>query len=231
MHMILVPGLWLDGSSWDAVVPLLEQAGHRTQAITLPGMESTDADRSKVSLSDHVDAVVRAVDATDPPVVLVGHSMGGGICHAAADARPDRVARVIYVASEPRGDGDAGGGFPEENGELPFPDWSFFDEEMVADLDDEARAAMRERTLPSPARVVSDPMRLSDDRRYDVPATIIACEYSSAKLREWTEQNQPGTEELGKLRNATYVDLPSGHWPQFSRPDQLARVILASVED
>jgi hypothetical protein len=38
MDVILVPGLWLDGSSWEAVVAVLEQAGHRTRALTLPGM-------------------------------------------------------------------------------------------------------------------------------------------------------------------------------------------------
>ncbi len=43
MDIILIPGFWLDGSSWDEVVPALEQAGHRTHALTLPGMESKDA--------------------------------------------------------------------------------------------------------------------------------------------------------------------------------------------
>src|SRR5437762_12741705 len=58
MEIILIPGLWLDGSSWDRVVPALERAGHRTYPLTLPGMESKDADRSVITLRDHVNAVV-----------------------------------------------------------------------------------------------------------------------------------------------------------------------------
>jgi pimeloyl-ACP methyl ester carboxylesterase len=233
MDIILVPGLWLDGSSWDEVVPVLEQAGHRAHALTLPGMEAKDADRSKVTLRDHVDAVVEAVDSLDPVggrVVLVGHSAGGALAHAAVDARSDRVARVIYVAGEPRGDGDTGGDYPVEKGEVPLPDWSLFDEEMLVDLDDERRAALLERAIPSPEHVTRDPQRLYNERRYDVPATVIACEFSSAMLRQWMEEGHPGAQELAKLRDVEYVDLHSGHWPQFTRPEELGRAILASVD-
>ena len=232
MNIILVHGLWLDGSSWDEVVPVLEQAGHRTHAPTLPGMEARDADRSEVTLRDHVDDVVGVVDSLDSvegKVVLVGHSAGGALIHAAVDARPDRVACVVYVAGEPRGDGDVGGDYPVEDGEVPFPDWSFFDEEMLVDLDHEQRAALRERAIPSPERVTRDPQRLSDERRFDVPATVIACEFPSAMFRQWIEEGHPGAQELAKLRDVEYVDLPSGHWPQFTRPEQLGRAILASL--
>ena len=46
MDIALIPGLWLDGSSWGAVVPTLERTGHRARPLTLPGMEGRDADRS-----------------------------------------------------------------------------------------------------------------------------------------------------------------------------------------
>ncbi len=234
MEIILIPGLWLDASSWDAVVPILEQAGHRTHALTLPGMESKDADRSNVTLRDQVDAVVDMIDSIDPAdgkVVLVGHSAGGGTAHGAVDARPDRVARVIYVGGEPLGDGQANdGGFPAENGEIPLPDWSFFDEEMVADLDDELRRTVRERAIPAPERVVRDAQRLSDDRRYDVPITMITCEYSSEMLKKWIDRGEAGVEELAKIRDVEYVDLNCGHWPQFTRPEQLARAILETID-
>ncbi|HEX2821058.1 MAG TPA: alpha/beta hydrolase [Streptosporangiaceae bacterium] len=233
MNIILIPGFWLDGSSWDDVVPALEQAGHRTHALTLPGMEAKDADRSGITLRDHVEAVVGVIDSVDPAdgkVVLVGHSGGGAVAHAAVDARPDRVARVVYVDSGPL---SAGGvindELPAENGEVPLPDWQLFDDEDLVDLDDELRAAFRERAIPTPAHVASDPQQLSDERRYDVPVTVIACEFPSAKLWEWMEQGHPYVRELAKIRDVDYLDLPTGHWPQFTRPQELGRAILASV--
>jgi pimeloyl-ACP methyl ester carboxylesterase len=233
MDVILIPGLWLDGSSWDRVVPALQQAGHRTHPLTLPGMESKDADRSKVTLRDHVDAVVAVIDSLDPAagkVVLVGHSGGGAIAHAAVDARPDRVARVVYVDAVPAGEGGViNDELPVSNGEVPLPDWSLFEDEDLVDLDGELRAAFRERAIPSPARVAGDPQQLSDERRYDVPVTVIACEFSSAMLREWMAQGQSYVRELAKVRDVTYVDLLTGHWPQFTRPEELGRAILDSV--
>lgn len=221
MDIILIPGLWLDGSSWQKVVPVLEQAGHRTHALTLPGMESKDADRSEITLRDHVDAVVDAIDSCGPDgqVVLVGHSAGCGIAHAAVDARPDRVARVVYVGGFPTGDGDAvADGYPADNGEVPLPDWSAFEDADLADLDDKARAQFHERAIPSPEHVTRDPQQLSDERRYDVPVTVISTEFTSEMLRGWIAQGLAPVREFTKIRDVEYVDLPTGHWPQFTRP-------------
>ncbi|MBE1584147.1 alpha/beta fold hydrolase [Nonomuraea angiospora] len=233
MDIILIPGLWLDASSWDEVVPALVRAGHRPHALTLPGMESKDADRSEITLLDHVGAVVKAIDSFDPAggkVVLVGHSGGGTIAHIAADVRPDRVARVVFVDSVPPGDGGLiNDELPVENGEIPLPDWGFFEAEDLVDLDDELRAAFRERAIPSPARVASDRVRLSDERRYEVPATVITCEFSSEMVQKWIGQSLAFTQELAKIRHVDYVDLPTGHWPQFTRPEELGRAIATSV--
>lgn len=230
MDIILVPGLWLDGSSWEQVVPLLEQARHRAHALTLPGMESRNADRSKVTRQDHVDAVVAAIDAADPAggkVLLVGHSAGAALGWAAVDARPDRVARLICVGGFPVGDGHADpGGYPAVGGEVPLPDWSDFDEADLVDLDNAARAAFRERAIPSPERAVRDPQRLSDERRYGVPVTVVCTEFTSELLQGWIERGLAPVREFPKLRDVEYVDLPTGHWPQFTRPEQLAREIL-----
>jgi pimeloyl-ACP methyl ester carboxylesterase len=234
MDIVLIPGLWLDGSSWDDVIPSLQQAGHRTHPLTLPGMESKDANRSTITLRDHVDAVITVIDSFDPAdgdVVLVGHSGGGAIAHAAVDARPDRVAHVVYVDSVPLGEGGViNDEFPAENGEMPLPDWSRFEEQDLIDLDEELRARFRERAIPSPARVASDPQQLFDERRYDVPITVISSEFPSAVIRELIEQGHPFVSELAKVRNVNYVDLPTGHWPQFTRPEELGRAILASLD-
>ena len=228
MELILIPGLWLDASSWDDVVPVIEQAGHRARPLTLPGMESRDADRSGITLRDHVDAVVAAIDAAGEDVVLVGHSGGGAVAHAAVDARPDTVRRVVYVDSWPVGPGGCiNDEIPAQNGEMPLPDWSFFEPEDLVDLDDDLRAAFRARAIPSPQRVAADKLELSDERRYDVPITVIACEFTGEQARGWMAQG--GLAELAAVRDKHVVDLPTGHWPQFTRPRDLGEAIVAAV--
>lgn len=233
MDIILIPGLWLDDSSWDLVAPELRHAGHRVHALTLPGMESLDADRSAITLRDHVDAVVAAIDRCDPaagPVVLVGHSAGGALAHAAVDARPDRVARVVYVASEPIGEGGCiNDELPAIGADVPLPDWSDFTDDELAGMDEGRRAAFRATAIPAPVRVVRDPQRLHDERRYEVPVTVIGTEFPSAMYRVWAAQGHPAAQELARIRDVEYVDLPTGHWPQFTRPKELAELILASL--
>ncbi|SNT65763.1 Pimeloyl-ACP methyl ester carboxylesterase [Asanoa hainanensis] len=232
MDIVLIPGLWLDGSSWDEVVPVIEKAGHRAHALTLPGMV-VGASRASITVADHIAAVVAVVDDLDPPdgVVLVGHSGGGAIAHAVADARPALVDRVVYVDAVPASDGDCiNDSLPSLGGEVPLPDWSLFDDEDLVDLDDSLRATFRARAIPSPAQVAAGPIRLSDPRRHDVPATVIACEFPSAELRSLIDQGSPYTAELARLRDVSYIDLPTGHWPQFTRPVQLGEVILTALQ-
>lgn len=232
MDIILIPGLWLHGSSWNAVVPALEQAGHRVRALTLPGMEGKDAERSGIALADHVDAVVSAIDEAGGPLLLVGHSAGSGIGHAAVDARPDRVARAVYVGGFPAPDGSPLlPGLPAQDGEVAMPDWAEVGEEAnVVDFDDESLARFYADAIPAPEQVLTTPVRLRDERRYDVPVTAVCPEYTSADLLGWVDADEEPVSELAGIRDVTYVDLPGGHWPQLTQPDKLARVILDAAD-
>jgi pimeloyl-ACP methyl ester carboxylesterase len=231
MDIILIPGFWLDGASWDQVTPALTAAGHRVRALTLPGLESVDADRRGIGLRDHVDAVLAAVDDGNLPVVLVGHSGGGAIAYAVADARPESIHRLVFVDSGPLADGrPINADLPVVDGEIPLPDWSVFDAEDLRDLDDELKAEFRSRAVPEPARVASDLQVLSSDRRFDVPATVIACEYSSDVLKQLIADGHPYVAELAAMRDVEYIDLPTGHWPQFTRPEELAAAVLRAVD-
>ena len=230
MDVILIPGFWLNASSWDGVMPALEAAGRRVRALTLPGLASLDDDRTGVGLADHIAAVVEVIDDTDAPVALVGHSGGGAIAHAAVDARPDRVARVVYVDSMPLGDGDViNDELPVVDGEIPLPDWSVFGEEDLTDLDDGLRDWFREAAIPQPVGVAIDRQVLHDPRRYDVPVTVVTCEYTSKMLRELMAEGHPYTAELARIHTAELVELPTGHWPQFTRPAELGAAIARAL--
>ena len=230
MKVLLVPGFWLDGSSWDAVVPGIEAAGQETEALTRPGMLSREADRSAITLQDNVDAIVARIDAASEPVVLVGHSGGGPMIYAATDARPDRVLRAIYVDSWPNGEGSViNDELPVVDGEVPLPDWAAFEDAELADLTPELRERFRARAIPESAHVAGDPLRLSDPRRHDVPATVICCSISSDEVRELLRRGPAWIRELARIQHLELVDLPTGHWPQFTKPEQLAAAIANAL--
>jgi pimeloyl-ACP methyl ester carboxylesterase len=221
VDIILIPGLWLDGSTWDPVTAELERAGHRVQSLTLPGLESPTADRSRVTLDDHVAAVVAAIDRAEEPAAAA-------LAFCAADARPERVARLVYVGGFPSSDGEPFmQGLAADGDGVPFPGWERFEGPDSADLDAPTRSALLERFMPHPVGVLTGTVRLKDDRRYAVPATAICPEYSPAELQEWIDTGE--IPELARTKELELVDLDSGHWPQFTQPVQLARLILAAA--
>lgn len=228
--MILVPGLWLTGASWDAVVSALQGAGHAAHPLTLPGM-GDDNDPTVIALADHVAAVAEAIDACPGPVLLVGHSAGSGVAWAAADARVDRVAGLVLIGGFPTGDGQPiADGFHAAGAPLPFPGWDAFDDAEVRDLDAGMRARLRAQMCPSPARVITDPQRLRDDRRYRLPVTMVCLEFSPDDAQSWVKAGAAPVAELAHLDTVHWVDLDAGHWPQLSCPDRLAELLLGAAE-
>ena len=99
--VVLVPGFWLGAWAWDEVGAALRADGHDVTALTLPGLESTDADRSAITMSDHVDAICEAVGAAGARVVLAVHSGAGASAYGASDRIPEQIAAMVYVDSAP----------------------------------------------------------------------------------------------------------------------------------
>lgn len=230
MDILLIPGLWLDASSWDDVVPGLTAAGHNPVPMTLPGIGEPAELSSDTGLNEWVDAVVDRIDASTAPVVLVGHSGGGNVVWGAAAARADRVARVVFVDTVPPPAGSGISEFDVVDGVIPFPGWDYFPDEDVFDLD----PATRVRTLPLthsiPARVPTDPVQLTG-AQHSVPVTILMGTLDQQRLEAEIEQWGPYAEEYRAIENLTVETIGSGHWPQFSRPDRLAALIIASANE
>src|SRR5579862_3414947 len=86
-NVILVHGAWADGSSWDKVIPLLEEKGFHVTAVHLPF----------TTLAEDAATVKRALALQDGPVLLVGHSYGGVVITEAGD--DPKVAGLVYVAA------------------------------------------------------------------------------------------------------------------------------------
>src|SRR5919106_112070 len=116
--IVLVPGFWLGAWAWDEVAAFLRADGHDVTALTLPGLESADADRSSITLVDHVDAICEAVAAAGRPVVLAVHSGAGASGYAVADRIPEQIAAMVYVDTGPA----TGALNPDFEGlEMPLP--------------------------------------------------------------------------------------------------------------
>lgn len=201
--------------------------------MTLPGAESLDADRSGIGLADHVSAIVAAIDAADGPVVLVGHSGGGAAVHGAVDQRPDQVARAIYVDSAPLAHGDSiNAGLPDVDGEIPLPPFDVFREDGARDLDDFTDAQLddfRARAIPIPIGVARDPQVLSDTARFDVPITLISTTFTRAEIDQYVEAGESYFAEVVAIKDVTIIEMPTGHWPQFTKPEQLAEVLREQI--
>jgi pimeloyl-ACP methyl ester carboxylesterase len=223
--IILVPGFWLGAWAWDEVAETLRADGHDVTAITLPGLESADADRSSITYEDHVNAIVDAVSAADAPVVLAVHSASGFSGYSASDRVPDRIAAMVYVDTAP-GIGALDAEF--EGVEKPMV-WSEIEEEENLDgLSDEQKATFRERAVPEPAGILrGGDTPLTNDARRDIPSTLIATGFSAADYQKYAKEHPEWAFLAGipELRNATWVDLPTSHWPMWSRPRELASII------
>lgn len=229
MDVILVPGLWLDASSWDAVIPALEEAGHAVRPLTMPGVGAPGSESADVGIQDWVDAVVAEIDESTDPVVLVGHSGGGNVVWAAAEARAGRVARVVFVDTVPPPDGGQISEFEIVDGVIPFPGWDSFDAPEVADLDEQTRATWAAQARSVPAKVPTDSVRLDGTARYTVPVTILMGQLDDAAFRAAVSQwGRYGT-EFEAIADAEVVHLDSGHWPQFSQPDRLAQALVTAI--
>jgi pimeloyl-ACP methyl ester carboxylesterase len=153
--------------------------------------------------------------------------------HGAVDQRPDKVARAIYVDSGPLPDGASiNAGLPDVGGEIPLPPWDVFREDGSRDLDDFTDAQLddfRARAIPTPIGVARDPQVLRDDARFDVPITLISTTFTRAEIDEYVAAGEDYFSELPKIKDVTIVELPTSHWPQFTRTEQLAEVLRDAI--
>ncbi|MGA4506854.1 alpha/beta fold hydrolase [Propionibacteriaceae bacterium G1746] len=223
MTIILIAGMWLDSRAWQQVTPHLVASGHDVVALDLPGQGAEPAD---ATLDDQAAAVVAAVDAATGPVVVVGHSAACSLAWQAADARPDKVTRVVMVGGFPVADGQVYFDPIEPvDGMVRFPGWDAFAGPDSDDLDDDARRLMDSHLVLVPTTVTHATVHLRDARRHDVPITLVCPEFSIADAKEWIASGD--LVEFSAAKTLDFVDIDSGHWPMYSKPDEFAAAIDA----
>lgn len=223
--IILVPGAWLGAWAWEEVAADLRRRGHEVTAITLPGLES-ESERSAIRLEDHVDAIVSAVRAASAPPVLTVHSIAGIAGYGASDRAAEQIAAMVYVDTAP-GTGPVNPGF--EGDDWPLPTWEDLEENLDG-LSQEQLQRFRERAVPEPAAILRDGVELSNPARCDIPSTVICTGSSAAQLKEWMAGGYGWLNGLADLHRVHYLDLPTSHWPMWSRPGELAELIAQAAQ-
>jgi pimeloyl-ACP methyl ester carboxylesterase len=245
---VLVGGAWLGGWCWKPVARRLRDKGHDVYPATLTGLgERAHLASPEVDLETHITDVVNLIEFEDlHDVVLLGHSYGGLVVTGAADKIPDRISQLVYLDTGPLPDGTAlieifptearrhierqveesGGGwrFPV----LPREELATFG--SLEGLDDAQLELLRSRAVDQPFGTFTRPLRLENPAREARSKVGILCSFSLEEVQEMIASGNPVFREMASP-NWRFVELPTGHYPMFSRPDDLAAVLLNLPSD
>ncbi|MER8041524.1 alpha/beta hydrolase [Streptomyces sp. NPDC094032] len=237
---VLVSGPFTGGWVWGEVAERLRAAGAEVVPVGLTGMVDGPPGGPETDLETHVANVVRAVDgcAADE-VVVVGHDYGIHPALGAADRRPGRVARVVYLDAGMPGDGDAAlalvpeGAVAERDGFVAPPSgeewrrWGSLD-----GVPAEALARLDRLAVPQPARTLTQPLRLTRSP-FERPTTGVLCTANGngiAMVEMLVATGPPAFRVLAGPR-VGFLELATGHWPMLSAPGELAGALLRAAAD
>lgn len=244
---VLVPGYWLGAWAWQPVTQRLRAAGHTVYPLSLTGLgERAHLGGPDVNLETHIADIVNLLRYEDlHDVVLVGHSGEGVALTGAADRVPERLAQLVYVDSAPVPDGTAQIElYPPEQRALyerrvadqgdgsrfEMPPWEELDQGNQLDgLGEAERAAIRARIAAEPFAVATQPLRVSNPQRTQVPGTIIWCTFDKAAVDGILASGNPFWSAL-VAQTWQFRYLRTGHWPMFSAPAALAELLLEVAE-
>ncbi|SEI50371.1 Alpha/beta hydrolase family protein [Arthrobacter sp. yr096] len=233
-HIILIAGHWLGAWAWDEVLEYLKTDHTRAMAMTLPGLEGDDPERASKTLDDQaaavMDLMVRLGVSEDEPAVIVAHSGANAPVSLVLDRQPELVQRVVWVDSGPVVTGSVfAADLPEGLEELPLPPFGALAQQASLEgLSADVLERFRSRAVPEPGPVLRQPVELTNDARRTVRTTLVCCSIPSAQVLELARAGHAMFAEVANLVTLDVIDLPTGHWPMWSRPRDLARAILAA---
>jgi pimeloyl-ACP methyl ester carboxylesterase len=231
--ILLIAGHWLGAWAWDEVLPHLNTDHTRAIAMTLPGLDGDDPERATKTLDDQAAAIVDTIArlSEDQPVTIVAHSGANAPVTLVLDRHPELVQRVVWVDSGPVAAATVyAPDLPAEVEELRLPPFDELGQQASLEgLSAEVLERFRARAVPEPGPVLRQPVELTNDARRQVPTTLICCSLPSAQMLELARAGHPMFAEVAKLEHLDVLDLPTGHWPMWSRPGDLAQAILSAA--
>jgi len=227
---VLVHGAWHGGWCWRHIAPLLRARGHQVHAPDLPGHGDDPAPAGAQTLDSYAERIGTVLDSCKGDVILVGHSLGGLVISTVAEARPERLQRLVYVTGFLPRDGDslvricsADPDNPLNAASVRTPDgqcvavepervWDIF----YADCPAEDLALAKTRLGPEPIAVMFQTVHVTPERFGRVPRAYIHCTLDVA-LPLFVQEQMVAASPC-----ATVMTLPTGHSPFFATPALLA---------
>ena len=246
-NFVLVPGFWLGGWAWRNVEKILREKGHEVFPVSLTGLgERVHLGSAETDLDTHVADVVNLIKFSElENVYLAGHSYAGVVITQVADKIPERIAKLIYVDCAPLPDGAALIDFYSseqmekfeksinENGDgwkLPLPSREDFDDgKNLLDLTEEDINLIEKLATPQPFNAARQTVSLKNPLRKNLPKLAVWCEDTSEDVRELLKEDLPLFSEL-KDEKFEFIDLPTGHYPMFTRSAELAEIFIKAAE-
>ncbi|MEV6568348.1 alpha/beta fold hydrolase [Streptomyces kronopolitis] len=219
--IVVVHGLWADGSSWSEVIPLLHAAGHRVHAVQLP----------LTSVEEDVACTRQTVDRLPGPVVLAGWSYGGAVLTNAAHGAPN-VSALVYVAAFAPEKGECGNDilarFPSGVGEAVQLDeqgrmWldpARYRQVFAADLHASRAAMLASVQKPAAPACFSTPS--GEPAWRTIPSWYLVAENDEA-LRPAAQR------WMAERMGASVTSVAASHAVPLSRPERVADVIAAAA--
>ncbi len=230
------------GWCWQKVARRLRENGHDAYTATLTGLgERVHLASPEVDLETHITDVVNLIEYEDlNDVVLLGHSYGGMVVTGAADRIPERISELVYLDTAPLPGGTLIEKFPpelrrrteeqvQESGEgwkfpIPSPE-ELANMASLEGVDEDHLRLLYSRATPQPFGTYTQPLRLKNPAREALPKLGIVCSFSLAQVRQMIASDNPQFRGLAGPE-WRFVELPTGHYPMFSRPEDLAELLL-----
>ena len=230
--IILIAGHWLGAWAWDEVLEHLKTDHPHAIAMTLPGLDAHDPERATKTLEAQAEAILGAITQHgNQPAILVAHSGANAPVSLVMDRYPELVLRVVWVDSGPVATGSVfAPDLPEELEELPLPPFDVLAQQASLEgLSTEVLQQFRARAVPEPGPVLRQPVELTNDARRRVRTTLVCCSIPGAQVLELAQTGHPMFTEVANLEHVDVIDLPTGHWPMWSRPRDLAKAIQSEA--
>lgn len=230
---ILIHGSWHSAWNWHKVIPILEKQGHKAIAIDLPGMGRDKTPIAEVRMQDTVNKICDLIDEQQGKVILVGHSKNGIMISQAAEYRPNKIEKLVYLAAYliPNGKTQKEYSMQDTNGVLkPFVDFhpelnastlrpEIYKEGLYHDCEEDITSLAKLLLSHEPVESGMVPLQLTEANFGSVPKVYIACTEDKA-VTPYIQHKMYTETPCDKV-----YEMATSHSPFFSKPQELCDIL------